>query len=269
VFFQTLAERLGFDRLAAGMSAFGLGEITGIGLPERPGLLPRKPAKTSDPLGALWSSGIGQGHVAATPLQMANVAATIARGGIWMRPKLLEDESGPLNRFQSKRPSTRPAVVDLELSPQSVALAQQGMWEVVHDVGGTGKALDFPSACGKTGTAQAAAMMVPFDDKGNPTPILGTDGKPMKDERGRIQYQMQPLRPSTEQDPNPAAPWYLGSGNSGTDLAHAWYIGFAPHEHPRIAFCVMIEYGGSGGTTAAVVARQVLEACVEQGYLPK
>jgi hypothetical protein len=31
----------------------------------------------------------------------------------------------------------------------------------------------------------------------------------------------------------------------------------------------MIEYGGSGGTTAAVVARQVLEACVEQGYLPK
>ena len=78
-----------------------------------------------------------------------------------------------------------------------------------------------------------------------------------------------PLEISTLDHPNPAAPWYLGSGNSGTDLAHAWYIGFAPRENPKIAFCVLVEYGGSGGITAAAVAHDVLAACVEHGYLSR
>jgi penicillin-binding protein 2 len=40
---------------------------------------------------------------------------------------------------------------------------------------------------------------------------------------------------------------------------HAWLVGYAPAERPRIAFAVFIEHGGHGGTTAAPVARQVLE----------
>ena len=98
---------------------------------------------------------------------------------------------------------------------------------------------------------------------------MGEDGKPLKRADDSVIYQVQPLEPSTKLKPNPIVPWYLGSGNSGTDLSHAWYIGFAPRQNPRIAFCVMIEYGGSGGLTAASVAKQVLEACEEQGYLPK
>ena len=40
---------------------------------------------------------------------------------------------------------------------------------------------------------------------------------------------------------------------------HAWFIGYAPAENPEIAFAIVIEHGGHGGTTAAPVARQVLE----------
>jgi penicillin-binding protein 2 len=40
---------------------------------------------------------------------------------------------------------------------------------------------------------------------------------------------------------------------------HAWFIGYAPAERPEIAFAIVIEHGGHGGTTAAPVARQVLE----------
>jgi penicillin-binding protein 2 len=40
---------------------------------------------------------------------------------------------------------------------------------------------------------------------------------------------------------------------------HAWFVGFAPADEPRIAFAVFIEHGGHGGTTAAPVARRVLE----------
>ena len=40
---------------------------------------------------------------------------------------------------------------------------------------------------------------------------------------------------------------------------HAWFVGYAPAEDPRIAFAVVVERGGHGGTSAAPVARQVLE----------
>ena len=40
---------------------------------------------------------------------------------------------------------------------------------------------------------------------------------------------------------------------------HAWFIGYAPAENPEIAFAIVIEHGGHGGTTAAPVGRKVLE----------
>ncbi len=41
---------------------------------------------------------------------------------------------------------------------------------------------------------------------------------------------------------------------------HAWFVGYAPADHPEVAFAVVIEHGGHGGTTAAPVVKQVLEA---------
>lgn len=49
---------------------------------------------------------------------------------------------------------------------------------------------------------------------------------------------------------------------------HAWFVGYAPAEAPEIAFAVVVEHGGHGGTTAAPVVRQVLEVFFED-RLPK
>jgi cell division protein FtsI/penicillin-binding protein 2 len=75
------------------------------------------------------------------------------------------------------------------------------------------------------------------------------------------------FEPSTPEAPNLKMPWYRGSGNSGTDLGHAWFIGFAPARDPKIAFAVLVEYGGSGGKDAGPVASAILDACVEYRYL--
>lgn len=40
---------------------------------------------------------------------------------------------------------------------------------------------------------------------------------------------------------------------------HAWFVGYAPAEQPRIAFAVIVEHGGHGGSSAAPIARKVLE----------
>jgi cell division protein FtsI (penicillin-binding protein 3) len=60
-------------------------------------------------------------------------------------------------------------------------------------------------------------------------------------------------------DPNPKAARYKGYTSS--------FIGFAPADHPKIAFAVMVEYGGSGGIAAASIAREALESCITRGYL--
>jgi cell division protein FtsI/penicillin-binding protein 2 len=40
---------------------------------------------------------------------------------------------------------------------------------------------------------------------------------------------------------------------------HAWFVGYSPTEDPQIAFAIVVEHGGHGGTSAAPIARSVLE----------
>ena len=276
VFFETVADRLGMDRLSYWYGRWGLGRPTGIGIPERCGRLPNSASK---PLWArrqkTWFSGIGQDPVAATPIQMANVAATIARDGIWMRPRLLADAEAhalgivpvqprPEGAKGNEPPTYYPDQVDLNLSRAGLAEAKDGMERVVTGKAGTGTGvLRFATdelksirLCCKTGTAQASPFRVKLMDQHH-RPLLDQNGKPV--------YQL--LDPSTPEHPSDINPWYRGNGSEGKQIDHAWYIGFAPADHPQVAFGVMVEYGGSGGGAAAAVARSALESCIKYGYL--
>jgi penicillin-binding protein 2 len=254
VYFETLADRLGLDGLSAWYGKFGLGRPTGIGISEYPGRLPSSYVGAQKAF-ATWSAGIGQGPVAATPLQMANVVATIARDGVWVRPTLL-DAPGFTNPEIEK---LGPARVSLGLPLDAVRAAKEGMVRVVNSKAGTGTFIrrDDVLLAAKTGTAQAAALSVVLRDE---------KGAPLLDENGRVRRELLEL--STPEHPNARVPWYLGTGADNQERNHAWFTGFAPARNPKIAFAIMLEYGGSGGNTAASVAKGVIEACVERGYLP-
>jgi penicillin-binding protein 2 len=58
-----------------------------------------------------------------------------------------------------------------------------------------------------------------------------------------------------------------GTAQSGKTDPHAWFAGFAPAENPRIAFAVIVEYGGHGGTAAGPIVREIVKACQAHGYL--
>src|SRR5258705_4521241 len=87
VFFYTFGQRLGIDALAKYVRSLGLGQLTGIQLDhEKAGTIPDtawKMRRFKQPWypGETLSVAIGQGYVTATPLQMANMTATIANGG--------------------------------------------------------------------------------------------------------------------------------------------------------------------------------------------
>ena len=58
-----------------------------------------------------------------------------------------------------------------------------------------------------------------------------------------------------------------GSAENPSGDAHAWFVGFAPLERPQVAVAVAIENGGSGGGTAAPIARMALEQAMRLGLL--
>ena len=133
------------------------------------------------------------------------------------------------------------------------------MWSMA--LGGTGRMAHMNDLliAGKTGTAQAAPFKVLKREKGKPV---------LRCRREAAVHDVSALAPPTIPQLGCELPWYRGTGTKDNyKLDHAWMIGFAPANDPKIAFAVLVEYGGSGGGAAADVVRASLDACIAHGYL--
>jgi penicillin-binding protein 2 len=101
VFFYTLAEKLGIDRIAKYATAFGLGEKTGIDLPnEVSGVMPSEEWKIRNFkqkwfAGETISVGIGQGAVATTPVQLMRAISAISMDGRMVVPHIVNPSELP------------------------------------------------------------------------------------------------------------------------------------------------------------------------------
>jgi peptidoglycan glycosyltransferase len=98
-------------------------------------------------------SGIGQGDVAATPLQMALIPATVANGGEVPRPRLVKEVLDPSGGSVA---APSPEILDRAMSPGTASELTEMMTAVVEE--GTGVNAQIPGVeiAGKTGTAQSA-----------------------------------------------------------------------------------------------------------------
>ena len=101
VFFYTLAEKLGIDRIAKYATAFGLGQKTGIDLPnEVTGVMPSEEWKIRNFkqkwfAGETISVGIGQGAVAITPVQLMRAIGAISMDGRMVVPHVINPTNLP------------------------------------------------------------------------------------------------------------------------------------------------------------------------------
>ena len=179
VYFYNLGKILGVDKIAAYAKAFGLSAPLGIDLNrEKGGLIPTRQWKLSR-MKEPWQAGetislsIGQGYNLVTPLQLANVYATLANGGTLYRPRLIKQlESAEGQVLKAYGPEKMGA---LPLSAQNIQVINQALWGVVNERGGTGSALKRKEAdvAGKTGTAQVVGM--PQDDKARKSKRVSAD----------------------------------------------------------------------------------------------
>ena len=85
-YFATMGYRMGMDTLREYLTAFGLGQNTGIEIGDRAGTLPENPPGENQ---APWAA-FGQGNQLYTPLQLANYVATLVSGGKHCQPHLLK-----------------------------------------------------------------------------------------------------------------------------------------------------------------------------------
>ena len=160
VYFYELAYRLGIARIHDYLTRFGFGQPTGVDLPrEARGLVPSREWKLAA-LGRPWTagetiiSGIGQGYLLATPLQLASATAAVARRGVRLRPR------AAIRVERSEAAEELP----VERLPPVVAGGEghwarviDGMERVVHARSGTARRIGEGIAyriAGKTGTSQ-------------------------------------------------------------------------------------------------------------------
>jgi cell division protein FtsI (penicillin-binding protein 3) len=145
----TLADQLGPQKLYEYQRAFGLGDLTGAGLPGESAGLVQPPANWSaDSHGSI---PIGMG-VSVTPLQMAAVYAAIANGGVWVQPHLV----GAIIEPDGSRTPTAAAPTRQVISAEN-ATALRSMLEAVvvaEDATGRTAAIKDYRVAGKTGTGK-------------------------------------------------------------------------------------------------------------------
>jgi penicillin-binding protein 2 len=158
VYFYTVANMVGIDKINKWSTALGLGVKSGIDLPnELQGLVPStewklRVKKEKWYAGETISVGIGQGAVAVTPVSMAVYMATLANGGTRVTPHLLkavDDGTG----WKPVPPPPPQSTVDL--GHDKLQAIRDGLWMVVNAGGTGGRArVVGHDVAGKTGTAQ-------------------------------------------------------------------------------------------------------------------
>ncbi len=157
VFFYETARRTGIDRIAAMAHRFGLGVDLDIDLPtQRTGLIPTREWRIAQ--GHAWNlgdtivSGIGQGYIQVTPLQLATYVARVASARA-IQPHFTRKLAG------EAQPGADPLDWPImHLADRSLTQVRDGMWAVVNEPGGTAPQAKFVDPrwqlAGKTGSAQ-------------------------------------------------------------------------------------------------------------------
>lgn len=168
-FFYRYANHTGIRNIQTMSGLVGLGRITGIQITgEQPGNAPGPEWMRMQ--GLNWTesytamSGIGQGFVEATPLQMASVTATVANGGKVYTPRIVRKVTRRGGEIVWEEPPVpRHDLLKEGLTAEQIEIVKRGMWRVTNEPGGTAgrAASQITVLSGKTGTAQTGIPSQP------------------------------------------------------------------------------------------------------------
>ena len=239
-YFYEVSRLLGVDRLNETARKFGLGDIVLKDFfdNEKKGVVPSTKWK-KEAIGQNWYlgetliTGIGQGYIQTTPLQLTLMTAQLANGGNKIYPTIIADESTNIEFIKKQMKNNEnidfsstdyPALVR---NKENVKFVLDAMFRSTNEVMGTSykSRIDDPKYqfAGKTGTAQV---------------------KKITEAERELDLKLDQI-PYNERD-------------------HAWYIAFGPYKNPRYALTVLVEHGGSGSSAAAPIAKKLFKKIIDR-----
>ena len=250
VYFYEVARRLGVDRLSETAKKFGLGKKVLEGfIEEKQGVVPNVKWKKTN-IGKSWylgetlHSGIGQGYWQTTPLQLCLVMAQIANGGYQIKPRIiLRDKSFEgLEEFIRNKESFGENLNPLdEFVP---GLKYKTLFENQENINFVKEAL-FKATNEPRGTSYRSRLT----KKG--FIFAGKTGTSQIRTFTALQRELEVKNidlPYEQRD-------------------HALFVAFAPYHDPRYALSIVIEHGGSGSSSAAPIAKQIIKKLLERHSL--
>ena len=239
-YFYEIARLLGVDRLKLTAKKFGLGEkVLGEYFEnEKKGLFPNTSWKKNN-LGKGWVlgetliTGIGQGYIQTTPLQLCLMTAQIANGGYSIKPKIIVNNNS-LNFVDIKKAMEEENFINsnnrLFKDQKNIKIIQEAMFSSTNEVMGTSyrSRIDDPKYqfAGKTGTAQVKR--------------LSNSDRELDLELDQIPYN---------------------------DRDHALFVAYGPYKNPRYALSIIVEHGGSGSKAAAPMAKKLFKLIIDRDEL--
>jgi penicillin-binding protein 2 len=258
VYFYDVARKAGIDRIAEMAHRLGLGEPTGIDLPnENPGTIPTRAWKEAV-FGEPWQggetlvAGVGQGFVQTTPLQLAVMVSRIANGGLTVKPRLLRARGGSVD------PAAQQEIADAAAAAED-ATGDAGLGALVRNARaqeGLPPSLGIPAE--HLEVVQRAMDMVMNEPGGTAyRSRIVEEGLEMAGKTGTSQVNritMAERRAGIKK--NEELPW--------RQRDHAIFVCFAPVHRPRYACAVVVEHGGGGSRAAAPIARDIMLECQDR-----
>jgi penicillin-binding protein 2 len=217
VYFYSVGNLLGVDRMHKWASALGLGEISGIDLPsEIQGIMPSTEWKRQK-YNEKWYAGetisvaIGQGQVSVTPISLAVMAMTVANGGTRYQPHLVRATDEGNGKGWEPFPAPKPRST-AHMKPSTISAVHDGLFMVVNGAG-TARRAQLPGydVAGKTGTAQ----------------VISNQGK------ARAGKTTRDLRD------------------------HGFFVFFAPANNPEVAGVVFAEHSEHGSNAAPIAKHMI------------
>ena len=245
-YFYEIARKLGVDRLKETSIKFGLGDkvLDKTFNNEKKGLVPDTKWKKNN-LGKGWVlgetliTGIGQGYIQTTPLQLCLMTAQLANGGFKIYPKITINEKDKtaieikelMNEGQDFLESFgNNQYTKLFDKKENIELIRNSMFASTNEIRGTSYSsrIEDPKYqfAGKTGTSQVKRITEAERELDLAT----------KD----IDYK---------------------------NRDHALFIAFGPFKNPRYALSIVIEHGGSGSSVAAPLAKELFKLIIDRHNL--
>jgi len=256
-YFYEMSRRLGVDRLKVTAQKFGLGKkvFNNLYSEEKKGLVPSTKWKKqilgqSWVLGETLITGIGQGYIQTTPLQLCLMTAQLANGGFKIFPRItVQENQDSLEKIKYKIQENMTTEFDeatslmktaeeffadsdkeyskLYRNQENIKFVLDAMFGSTNDWNGTSYRSRFEDKkyqyAGKTGTAQVK----------------------------KITKLQRELDLDTSEIPY-------------EERDHAWFIAFGPYKNPRYAMSVLVEHGGSGSSTAAPIAKKIMKKVIDR-----